>query len=117
MDVDFLAAGAQLERGAGHPPVAFPSAARLLGQVSEAAAVDPLLAAHRLLRVIEARARWVAAGPVEVLARDPDALALTADLVEPGLGPGELVEQLDQARTVVGAAIDRVIDADSIEAL
>jgi hypothetical protein len=73
-----------------------------------------LLADYHWLRQVEACARWAAGRSVERL---PDDLAVVAELVEPGLRPEALREQVAAARTRIRAGYDRVVARGSIAAL
>ena len=113
MDVDFVAGGGILERGARPYPDP-PSVAAMLAATGGAESGAALLADYHWLRRVEACARWVAGRSVERL---PSELAAVAELVEPGLGPEALREQVAAARARIRAAYDRVIAQESIAAL
>ena len=117
MDVDFLAAGAQLERGASGPRPDLPAIPELLGSVASGDGLARVLDGYRLLRRIEACARWVAGRPLEVLETSGGTLAVVAELVEPGLTGQELLERLEAARTAIRDACERVLAAGTIAAL
>jgi glutamate-ammonia-ligase adenylyltransferase len=114
MDVDFLAGGGLLERGAQALP-ALPSVPALLRACAAGPRVDALLADYRTLRVVEARGRWLAGRAIDSL--DPAAAAQLAELVEPGLGPDALLERVDAARKRIRSAFDAVVKAGSLDAL
>jgi hypothetical protein len=115
MDVDFLAGGGLLERGARDFPAA-PSVPAMLRACAAGPRVDALLADYRLLRVVEARTRWVRGRGVEAFV--PDAGAdLIAELVEPGLAAAGLVARLEGARERIHAAWDAVIAEGTLAAL
>ncbi len=116
MDVDFLAGGALLEQDPGGFP-AFPSVASMLRTVAEGSRVEHLLADQRLLRIVEARARWVAGRGCETLSRSGDILPTVAELVEPGLSGPALLARIADARQRICSAYDAVIEADSVSAL
>ncbi len=113
MDVDFLAGGGLLERGAEPFPDP-PSVPRMLRSAAGDEAAEPLLADYHTLRRIEARVRWVTGRGVEQL---PDDLDATAELVEPGLAGDALREQVREARARIHEAFRRVIGAGSIAGL
>ena len=116
MDVDFLAGGALLERGAQRFP-ALPSIAALLRAAAGGDRVDRLLADYRFLRIVEARARWVAGRAIETLDTAGEGLGAVAALVEPGLAPAPLLEEITSARRRVREVYDAVIGADTIDAV
>ena len=115
MDVDFLAGGGLLERPGALP--ALPGVPALLRAAVRGPRVDGVLAGYELLRRAEASARWVAGRPVEGLATDPAALAVVAELTEPGLEGDALLAQIDAARARVRGAYADVISAGTIAAL
>ena len=82
----------------------------------DGAGAEGLLADYRFLRVVEARARWVAGRAVECL-RDADDLAAVAELVEEGLGVDGLRDRVVAARRRIRSAYLAVIDAGSIRTL
>jgi glutamine synthetase adenylyltransferase len=116
MDVDFLAGGGLLERGAAEYP-SEPSVPAMLRACASGARVEAVLEDYELLRRVEARVRWVAGRPVEFLDEDDDDLAGLAELVEPGLGPGSLIERIEAARKRIREAYAAVIAANSLDAL
>ena len=79
MDVDFLAGGGLLERGARDFP-AFPSVAAMLACTLPEERTRALLADYGALRVVEARARWVAGRPVEEIPAAGEGLVAIAEL-------------------------------------
>lgn len=113
MDVDFLAAGGLLERGASEYP-ACPSVPAMLRAVAPGEASEALLSDYRGLREIEACVRWVAGRGIETL---PDELGLAAELAEPGLDADALRERVARLRERIRTAYDAVIAAESIGAL
>lgn len=113
MDADFLAGGGVLERGA-HPFPELPSVDALLRAGAGDVAAEPLLVDYRVLRRVEACARWVAGRGVEALPAELDAVA---ELVEPGLAAEALRGRVRETRARIRAAYDRVIAAGSIAAL
>lgn len=116
MDVDFLAGGGLLERGAAQFP-AEPSVPAMLRACASGPRVEAVLEDYQLLRRLEARARWVAGRPVESVRRDDETLAVVAELVEPGLTGEDLLERVSAARKRVRDAYAAVIAADSLDAL
>ncbi len=116
MDVDFLAGGALLERGPGAFP-AYPSVAAMLRAASPGPGVDRLLADQRLLRIVEARTRWVGGRPLETLDLRSDMLPAVAELVERGQSGPDLLERIAATRRRIRAAYAAVVESDSIHAL
>ena len=116
MDVDFLASGGLLERGAPRSP-ALPSVPALLRAAVAGPRVETLLDDYAFLRLVEARARWCAGRAVEGLRSAPDALAAVAELVEPGSDGAALLERVALARRRNREAYDAVIGSGSIRAL
>jgi glutamate-ammonia-ligase adenylyltransferase len=116
MDVDFLAAGGVLELGVGVFP-ALPGVPELLRAVLPSDRSEALLADYAFLRVVEARARWVAGRGVERLEPAAPGSAAIAELVESGLSPHALVERIAAARRRVRAAWHAVVAARTIRAL
>jgi glutamate-ammonia-ligase adenylyltransferase len=114
MDVDFLAGGALLERGAEQLP-ALPSVPALLCACAGGARVEALLADYHTLRVVEARARWLAGRGVDVV--DGHSAGAVAELVEPGLDARALEARLQATRRRIRACFDAVVKAGSIDAL
>ena len=114
MDVDFLAGGGLLERGAAALP-ALPSVPAMLRVCAGGPRVDALLGDYRTLRIVEARSRWLAGRAVDAL--DPAAAPQVAELVEPGLAAEALLERIDAARRRIRAAFDAVVKAGSLDAL
>jgi glutamine synthetase adenylyltransferase len=115
MDVDFLAGGGLLERGTPDFPE-LPSVPAMLCACASGPKVRRLLAEYRFLRVVEARARWVAGRGVEAFAPD-HAGALIAELVEPGLARDALTQRVVEAKQRIRALYETVIEAGSLSAL
>lgn len=113
MDVDFLAGGGVLERGA-HPFPELPSIAAMLRAAVDESAAEALLADYRDLRRVEAATRWMVGRGVEALPAD---LSAVAEIVLPGRDPDALRELVRATRVRIRAAYDRVVAADSIAAL
>jgi glutamate-ammonia-ligase adenylyltransferase len=116
MDIDFLAGGGVLERGAREFP-ALPSVAGLLACTLPEERTRRLRADYAALRVLESRARWVTGRAVEELPADGDLLAAIAELVEPGLSPQGLLERVRAVRGRIRAAWRAVVEAGAIAAL
>lgn len=115
MDVEFLAAGAQLERG--HGPPGLPAVADMLASAASGPGADGVAASYRFLREVEARARWVVGRGLEALPGDAETLDAIAELCRPGLSGGALLRELGSVRATVRKAVERVLDGDSIDAL
>jgi glutamate-ammonia-ligase adenylyltransferase len=113
MDVDFLAGGGLIERGAKHFPE-LPSVRAMWAAALGAQAQPAVLGDYQTLRRVEACARWVAGRAVEQL---PAELAITAELVEPGSSAEALRERVAGARRRIRAAYDRVVTQGTIAAL
>jgi glutamate-ammonia-ligase adenylyltransferase len=116
MDVDFLAQGGLLERGAAQFPK-LPTIPALLrascsGPRSEAIARD-----YAWLRLVEARARWLAGRGVEAVELGEPGGAVVAELVAPGLRADQLAERIAVARARIAAAFDEVAAAGTIDTL
>lgn len=116
MDVDFLAGGAVLE-GAARTLPTLPSDAALLRAAVRSERVERVLADYRWLRVVEARARWLASRPVESVDADADDLDVLAELADPGSDGPALLERVARARREIRAAWTDVLAAASITAL
>jgi glutamate-ammonia-ligase adenylyltransferase len=116
MDVDFLAGGGLLERGAREfPPL--PSVAAMLACTLPEERTRGLRADYAALRVLESRARWVAGRAVEEVPAEPEALAAVAELIQPGLASAELLERIRAVRGRIRAAHQAVVAAGTIAAL
>jgi glutamate-ammonia-ligase adenylyltransferase len=117
MDVDFLAAGARLERGAYSASPAFPGNEALLRSVASGPRIDSLLESYAFLRRLEARNRWVAGRAVESLdPRGEHAAALEA-LAGQGEPLAALLGRIAETRAHVRACFRAVIEAESIATL
>ena len=116
MDVDFLAGGAVLE-GAAEAIPSLPSDAGLLRAAVQGKRVERVLAGYHLLRVVEARARWLAGRPLESLDADGQELDVIAELTSPGSDGPALLEQIADARNEIRDAWSDVLDRESIRAL
>jgi len=117
MDVDFLAAGARLERGAETPAPPLPSNAGLLRSAIQGPRVEALLAAYDFLRRVEARNRWVAGRAVEAFDPRGEGAPLVVALTAPDDGLGALIERIAETRALVRAAFRAVVHAGTIEVL
>ena len=89
----------------------------MLSSCARGEAVEGLLSSYRLLREVEAQARWRAGRRVEDLAVDDEALGAVAELLEPGLTASSLRARLEGAQTRIRSAYETVIDAGTIDAL
>ncbi len=117
MDVEFLAAGGLLERGSRRGQRSIPSVDAALVEVLGVRAGEALRAHYRFLRVVEARARWVAGRGVEVLNTDEDTLGAVAELVEPHLTGAGLLERVSASCREIRSAYQTVVDGKTIRAL
>jgi glutamate-ammonia-ligase adenylyltransferase len=117
MEVDFLANGTILERGASAHPGPLPSIPAMLSAAGRGPRLNQLQDAYRFLRRVQARARWAADRAVEDIPSDPAALAVLADLVEPGLEPGQFLERVEATCARNREAYAKVIDAGTIDVL
>ncbi len=116
MDVDFLAQGGLLERGTAAFP-GLPSIPALLRAACPGARAEALARDYAWLRLVEARARWLAGRGVEAVDLAPPGGSIVAELVEPGLDAEELGTRIGAARTRIAAAFDDVASAGTIEAI
>jgi len=116
MDLDFLAGGGVLECGADSLPE-LPSVPAMLRSAAQGERVEALLSDYLTLRIVEARSRWLRAHPTEGLATESESLGVVAELVEPGLAPPALLEQIESVRERVRAAYDAVMAAGTIRAI
>lgn len=116
LDVDFVAAGALLERGGEIAAPPLPSNAAMLGAAAGGEGAERLLAAYDVLRRAEARARFASGRAVDHLEPASGAFATTAALLGE-TDRRELVRRVNDARRTIRAAFRRVIEAGSIAAL
>jgi glutamate-ammonia-ligase adenylyltransferase len=116
MDLDFLAGGGVLECGAASLPE-LPSVPAMLRSVVQGERVEALLADYLTLRIVEARSRWLRVHSIEGLETDSEFLGVVAELVEPGLAPSALLEQIESVQQRVRAAYEAVISAGTIRAI
>jgi glutamate-ammonia-ligase adenylyltransferase len=117
MEVEFMATGGLLEKGADRVADSLPSISGMLRGCSPSARVERVLASYRFLREVEAYTRWLAGRAVDVLRDERETLGVVADLVEPGLDPPGLASRLEQARGQVRDAWESVVAAETIDAL
>ncbi len=117
MEVDFLAAGALLERGIGPAAGELPSVPAMLRAAAPAAGARGVLEAYAVLRRVEACARWTAGRAVESLRLASETAPLVAEIFEPGLDVDGLAATVRDARRRVRRAWERVQTAGSIAAL
>jgi glutamate-ammonia-ligase adenylyltransferase len=117
MEVDFLANGAILERGASAHPGLLPSIPAMLSAAGRGPQLNAIQDAYRFLRRVQARARWAADRGVDDISSDPASLPVLAELIEPGLGPSELLERIEATCARNREAYAKVIDAGTIDVL
>jgi len=117
MDVDFLAGGAVLERGAEAQPV-FPSVPEMLRNTAAAGPRrDAAITDYGMLRELEARCRWLRSHAIESLDTEEEPLACAAELFEPGLGGPELLQRIEGIRERIQGSFDSVAKAETIAVL
>jgi glutamate-ammonia-ligase adenylyltransferase len=116
MDVDFLAQGGLLERGAKSFPE-LPSIPALLRASCGGPRIEALARDYAWLRLVEARTRWLAGRSVEAVELGEPGGAIVAELVEPGLRADELGDRIRSARARIAATFDEVAAAGTIEAI
>ena len=117
MDLDFLAAGGLLERGRDLEQLPWPSVPSMLRAVADGPRVAKLCESYALLRRLEARARWAAGRPVEVIDPRADTFAELAELFEPRSSPESIRGRIDETRGFARAAYRSVVTAGTIRAL
>jgi hypothetical protein len=118
MDVDFLASGGRLERGAeSQMVVPLPSNPALLASVASGPRVDGVLRAYETLRRVEARARFAAGRAVEELDPASEAFPHAVAMLAPKGGREELLDTVGAARREIRAGFRAVVEAGSIGAL
>jgi glutamate-ammonia-ligase adenylyltransferase len=117
MEVDFLANGTILERGASAHPGPLPSIPAMLSAAGRGPRLNALQSAYRFLRRVQARARWAADRAVEDIPSDPASLAVLADLFEPGLEPSAFLERVEETCARNRDAYAKVIEAGTIDVL
>jgi glutamate-ammonia-ligase adenylyltransferase len=116
MDIDFLAGGGLIERGAAALPE-LPSTPAMLAASCSSQGLETLLEGYRTLRVVEARNRWVQSRAAESLATTGEALPVIAELVETGTTGPELLTHLAALRRRIRTSYERVIDQGTIAAV
>lgn len=117
MDVDFLAAGGRLERGAATPAPALPSNSGLLRSVVSGPRVEAVLSAYDFLRRVEARNRWVSGRAVESFDPGGEGAPLVVALTAPEDGVAALMERIAETRALVRAAFRAVVHSGTIGVL
>jgi len=116
MDVEFLAGGGLLEVGTADFP-ALPSVRAMLESCARGARVETLLDDYLLLRITEARARWLAGRAIEILDTGDEQLPALAELVEPGLSGPALLERIAAARGRIRNTYEAVVESGAIGTL
>jgi glutamate-ammonia-ligase adenylyltransferase len=117
MDVEFLAAGALLERGLQLRGSSLPAVPAMLRAAVQGPAVEAVLLDYALLRRVEACARWLAGRAVESIARTGESVPWLADLVAPGQPAERVTRNLAAARDRIAAAFERVCAKETVDAL
>jgi len=117
MDVEFLAAGALLERGLQLGGDALPAVPAMLRTAAAGPRIEALLRDYAFLRRVEASARWLAGRAVETLATGSESWAQLADLVAPGQPIARLAPALAAARERIATRFDAVCAKETIDAL
>ncbi len=116
MDLDFLAGGGLIERGASALPE-LPSTPAMLAASCDGQGLETLLDGYRTLRIVEARNRWVHSRAAESLVTTGDSLPVIAELVETGTTGAELLTRLADVRRHVRTSYERVIEQGTIAAV
>jgi len=117
MDVEFLAAGALLERGLQITDSALPSVPAMLRAASAGARIEALLADYAILRQVEACARWHAGRAVETLPLQGEIAELVAALLGRGETARELGARVGASRARIAHAFELVCARGSVDAL
>ena len=117
MDVDFLAAGATLERGGEGARPRFPANAALLRAAASGPGTERLLRAYGSLREVEACARWVLGRAADVLDPSAESFSSIVALATPEESAPGFAARVQQARRQIRSGFDAVGKAGSIEAL
>lgn len=116
MDVDFLAQGGLLERGAErYPPL--PTIPALLRASGSGPRIEALARDYAWLRRVESRARWLAGRGVEWVDLSEPGGSIVAELVEPGLRANGLAARIAEARSRVATDLDAVFAAGTLDAI
>jgi hypothetical protein len=105
-----------IERGASALPE-LPSTPAMLAASCDGQGLETLLDGYRMLRVIEARNRWVHSRAAESLVTTGDSLPVIAELVETGTTGAELLTRLADVRRHVRTSYERVIEQGTIAAV
>jgi [glutamine synthetase] adenylyltransferase / [glutamine synthetase]-adenylyl-L-tyrosine phosphorylase len=117
MDVEFLGAGALLERGLQLGGDSLPAVPAMLRAAVSGPALEALLLDYAVLRRVEACARWLAGRAVESVARSGEHAGWLADLVAPGQPAARVGARLALARARIADTFERVAAKQSIDAL
>jgi glutamate-ammonia-ligase adenylyltransferase len=117
MDVEFLAAGALLERGLQLGGAALPAVPAMLRAALPSPRVENVVADYALLRRVEACARWLAGRAQETIPRVGESAELVADLLRTGMSAAELGANVDAARARIASAFEAVAARATIDAL
>jgi glutamate-ammonia-ligase adenylyltransferase len=117
MDVDFLAAAGLLEQGPAAKLPEIPSNPAMLRSAVAGGLLERLLDAYRVLRGVEAIARWVSGRAIEVFDPKSEAFALCAELADLPGGVGGLVAHIAASRATIREAFQAVLRRGSIAAL
>ena len=117
MDMDFLGAGALLERGLQLAGDALPAVPAMLRAAAAGPRVESLLRDYAFLRRVEACARWLAGRAVETLALGGEAWPQLADLVAPGQPVERLAPSLAAARERIAQGFEAVCAKETVDAL
>lgn len=116
MDVEFLACGALLERGAAGAPVS-PSIPGMLRAAARGPETEALLEHYGFLRALEARVRWVTDRAETALDPRSEAFEVVAALMAPEEPAERLLARLESTRREVAAVAERVLSVGSIREL
>ena len=117
MDVEFLAAGALLERGLQLGGTALPAVPAMLRATATGERLETLLADYTTLRRVESCARWLAGRAIETLPLLGETAELVADLVRAGESARELGAAVSAARARIAATFELVCAKGSVDAL
>ena len=97
------------------PPL--PSDSALLRAAVRGDRVARILRDYRFLRVVEARARWLAGHPVEAVDAASEELAALAGLTSPGSDAPALIDRIDAARREIRGAWSEVVESRTLSVL
>jgi len=117
MDVEFLGAGALLERGLQLGGESLPAVPAMLRAAVRGPRVEQLLLDYAFLRRVEACARWLAGRAVESVAKLGEPAEWLADLVAPGQPVERLASRLAAARERIAQGFERVSAKETVDAL